>query len=383
MRGHNISKPGWYDYTYRGATQRFHAGASSRSILSKSDVVKNRVGSTLVVNWRNPSAYQMDSIEQVGPYGSAKGKRWNDEYKGHLEAISSGSYVPVGYEAPVNGLFLENQAILEAQERLKNQKVNLFVALAEMQQTANLIAQNANRIAKAYRFAKKKKWKRAFNALRHQPGKGWDKELSSRVLEFNYGVRPLLSDVYGAMSAQEINERAKKHNLIRVTGSAKDGSMSSGRVVQDRFVNTLHRDINYREEATTKVVMYYYPVNDFYKKLSEVGVTNPLTVIWEKVPFSFAIDWFLPVGGWLDSMDAAIGLHFLTGVISEWSECRSEYQTCLTDAGYFEVGGFRHCKRFRRRIMPHSPTVPFPVLKNPVSKQHALNAIALLGGMRP
>lgn len=159
--------------------------------------------------------------------------------------------------------------------------------------------------------------------------------------------------------------------------------MSSGRVVQDRFVNTLHRDINYREEATTKVVMYYYPVNDFYKKLSEVGVTNPLTVIWEKVPFSFAIDWFLPVGGWLDSMDAAIGLHFLTGVISEWSECRSEYQTCLTDAGYFEVGGFRHCKRFRRRIMPHSPTVPFPVLKNPVSKQHALNAIALLGGMRP
>lgn len=378
MRGYNFTLPGYYDYTYRGTSTRIFGGARKREVLSRSDVVKNPVISSR--GWRNPSAYQMDYMVQEGPYGYVIGNRYNDRSEGWLEPLSSGSFVPVGYEAPVNGYGLESGAIIDALGKLKDQKVNLAVAMAEMAQTADLIASNATRIADAFRLAKRGKWKRAFSKLRHQPGKGWDKELSSRVLEFNYGVRPLISDVYGAMEAQEKSER--KWHLIMVKGQAKDGDKGRQWKVEDRFISTLHRDIYYSEFLQTKCALYYYPKNDFVKRMSEVGMVNPLLVIWEKVPFSFAIDWFMPVGAWLDSMDAAIGLEFLSGTITEWSECTSRYRGCKSSAGFSSITGFRTCKRMRRKVLTNSPIAGTPIIKNPVSPQHALNAISLLGALR-
>lgn len=39
---------------------------------------------------------------------------------------------------------------------------------------------------------------------------------------------------------------------------------------------------------------------------AKVGLTNPLSVAWELIPFSFVVDWFLPIGKYLDALDVPL-----------------------------------------------------------------------------
>lgn len=41
---------------------------------------------------------------------------------------------------------------------------------------------------------------------------------------------------------------------------------------------------------------------------TQYGIANPALVLWEMVPFSFAVDWFLDIGGYLESLGALNGL---------------------------------------------------------------------------
>lgn len=47
--------------------------------------------------------------------------------------------------------------------------------------------------------------------------------------------------------------------------------------------------------------------------LNQLGLTNPVEVVWELVPYSFVVDWFLDVGGWVSSLSAAVGVTFVEG----------------------------------------------------------------------
>ena len=52
------------------------------------------------------------------------------------------------------------------------------------------------------------------------------------------------------------------------------------------------------------------------KTLSETGFSNPLSVAWEIVPWSFVIDWMIPVGDYLNGLDALCGVSQLCVVRS-------------------------------------------------------------------
>lgn len=52
--------------------------------------------------------------------------------------------------------------------------------------------------------------------------------------------------------------------------------------------------------------------NSSVKSLVQLGLTNPAEVAWEVVPFSFVIDWFIPVGNFLSSLDSLVGVQDLT-----------------------------------------------------------------------
>jgi hypothetical protein len=52
--------------------------------------------------------------------------------------------------------------------------------------------------------------------------------------------------------------------------------------------------------------------------LHSLGVTKPLSVIWELVPFSFVVDWFVSVGEWISSLEDEL-FHPLPIVIHDFS----------------------------------------------------------------
>jgi hypothetical protein len=120
-----------------------------------------------------------------------------------------------------------------------------------------------------------------------------------------------------------------------------------------------------------------------------LGFTNPLVVAWEVVPWSFVVDWFIPVGRYLEQLSATHGWTFYDG-------CRSDLVKTSTTGGYSStrtrlIGGDLEVDArelsgtgsvydtFGRTVLSNFPIPDIPQFKSPVTMGHALNSIALLG----
>jgi hypothetical protein len=75
----------------------------------------------------------------------------------------------------------------------------------------------------------------------------------------------------------------------------------------------MNRKITFEGKAYIRrnLTATYRPSSDVISLLSNLGLINPLSVAWEVVPFSFVIDWFIPVNKWLNSLTADAGLELL------------------------------------------------------------------------
>lgn len=125
------------------------------------------------------------------------------------------------------------------------------------------------------------------------------------------------------------------------------------------------------------------PANETLISLASSGVTNPLLVAWELVPFSFVVDWAIPVGAWLESLDAMLG----------YGECYTCTAT-LTRAtwigeglDYIKPDGLKRTSdwqesqevvRVDRSASAGVPLPKHPGFKNPASLGHMANGLALL-----
>lgn len=200
-----------------------------------------------------------------------------------------------------------DQALVKARIAMKNQDVNLGVAFAEADKTARMLGDNATRIAKAFRALRKGRWREAqrhlgLTASRRQPR---GSNVTSQWLELQYGWKPLLNDVYGSVDA--LAKRDAHHWRVTGKGSRFEsldrevqvGSETNQHLSTGRGVVQGTRGVFVRIDAV--------PENDLTLALASLGITNPLEVAWELVPFSFVVDWALPVGNFLSSLDAMLG----------------------------------------------------------------------------
>jgi hypothetical protein len=116
------------------------------------------------------------------------------------------------------------------------------------------------------------------------------------------------------------------------------------------------------------------------KLLTIVGLSDPLSVAWEVVPFSFVLDWFLPIGNYIESFSAERGLKRIALSAS-----------VQTDGGIDVVGkshvsasgqGASGCtfSSFKRVVLTDLPALPFrPVsLIDLVDGWHVTTSLALL-----
>jgi hypothetical protein len=299
--------------------------------------------------------------------------------------------------APETPFAAENTALIEAMTKLKDQKIDLLTALAEHAQTAGLIESTARRIAtgitEMYRGLRKgrinkRSLRRAFNAIgHHSPRKGFHKTLASQILEFQYGVRPLLADVHGACEAiAKVRYHDRVGSPVRVSGRVTSGdkTVRSAYPVGQQGPGLLPGTAYDTSYTETKVVLWFSCSNTVVKNFSDLGFTNPLATVWEKVPFSFMVDWALPMGDWLKALDANYGMEFRGGCTTVWTERRIEYHGADTkNNGVTKLEG-RYIRREMNRTAYRTLPIPYPpTLKNPVSMEHALNALALLTGLAP
>lgn len=286
---------------------------------------------------------------------------------------------PLQYGSPPSNM--EDKALIAALNKLKGDNVNFGVALAEAGQVAKLLSSTTRTIAKEVNTFKRNK--RAWaDVRRYQRGGSHDwRKIPSKWLELQYGWNPLMSDIAQASTSLEetwnsnypllgVQATSYASDVIRRTGT---GQYGSSRVERTDFMYLY------------KVCLYYQLITPWLAQFNALGLINPALIVWEKVPYSFVVDWFLPVGSWISALDADLGYSFKGGSGTSLRKGRGYIEsTTVNDkpggwsgyqSGVSEVSSRTFA--FTRKRYTTSP-VPGLYFKSPISAKHIANSLSLL-----
>lgn len=288
------------------------------------------------------------------------------------------------------------ETIRKARAKVKDQDVNLAVAFGERAATAGGVADVVTTLTKTVRALRRRDYERAMRelGLRKRNRKTLPNEPANAWLALQYGWLPLLSDVHGSCEALE--KADQNRDRYRATVKASHSSKELDISVLTESVGTCYIDIQKQVTTSHKAMtrLDYVLRNPLLATMSQMGVTNPLEVAWELVPFSFVADWFVPVGRYLSDLDATIGWEFLGGSTSKKSErsykpvvskihvgSNAQYGITTKNNSYAYCKGGSRMMQFNRIVYePHQePTASLPRISgDPLNGKRLTSAIALL-----
>jgi hypothetical protein len=264
-----------------------------------SDIVqKTQVFSLLTINLAT-------GVTSIGYAGfSSQSQVWNQFYSDSGPALQG---VP-------SDSALQNETKIAALLKLADAKVNLPVAVAEARKTADLVLENANRLFRAYRAFRRRRYREAADVLGITSSKG----LSGNWLQYKYGWMPILMDTKNAAeflaqkhlgSPTYITASVRREYKYSYRSTTKNGGgwFGSGKCTYVR---------NYDVTKECRVKIQTRVDSPSAHQAHQLGLTNPALVAWELVPYSFVFDWFVGVGDYLQACTALQGLIIDRAMIS-------------------------------------------------------------------
>lgn len=270
-----------------------------------------------------------------------------------------------------------NRAAVQALLKIKDQKVNLSVAAAEMHKAVDMVASRTMSLVKALRAIRKGNVVAAAKALGVAPPKksSHSKLQAQNWLELQYGWMPLLQDIHGAYELATMKQRTFGMTISGKSSVKRKYKDSGSRYLSAPFVGS-YVDTG---DLQTTVSLHYRVDSVALSWAAQAGLDNPLTVAWEITPFSFLVDWFIPIGNWIEAFTATQGLTLLGGSLTKYSRIERK-NTIATDGTLKSSGQMTGVQKYFKmdRTVYTSTPVPIPYYKNPFSVAHGLNAIALL-----
>lgn len=273
------------------------------------------------IQWSSSSSGANGKFETVGGY---KRTKWNNYTSTGWKArrtvgkrIISGSTIDVWtnsscFPAPLiaaNDLVTLQSRLSEA---VKNHQFNLAVSAAQGKQTVSMVTNAVFSIGGAISDLKKGKFESAARrfGVNQRPSKLSEKDVSGRWLELQYGWLPLLSDVYEAGRAFEAISNPPRKSTIKVSvRRANVGDSSCSKTVYTC------------KGMNVDIAQIIYEMSETLSTPRSLGLIDPLSVAWELIPYSFVLDWFVPIGDYLENLNVIPNLQgrFLTTRIRRFS----------------------------------------------------------------
>lgn len=387
---------------------------------SKPVFLKRFSRSSITVNpsddsgWRKPSAYSATWADDViVDYRQGKYAYYRivvtitrSTYNHRYHAQISGQIGVADFQLPLSiplhsgpSSNAENRLLASALSQLRNQKFNLALAVLEGKETLRTLRgliEKLRAIMQAIRKKDLSHLQRAFGFVtKNRNAKGvYTKGSSDLWLEANYGVAPIVYDIYGLC---ELFEQQVREAGFRIAVRSKISYRDSETITpttDEPIQGFVSGKLNVIHDVTQKVALWYELDAENLHLAEALGLTNPLLWVWEKTTLSFVVDWVLPLGDVLAGLSSDLGFKYLGGTHTYFSRSH----------GYGTLGAFAvpameptdvminihpynplqassprgFSGRMERKVYKTSPK-PGIFVKDPFSATHVVTSIALLG----
>lgn len=275
-----------------------------------------------------------------------------------------------------------DQSITTALDSLNSGYAGLGEDLGQARQTCNEFAGVALKMGLFLKNVRDANFADAFRYLFGSKGarpKSAVRNIADWWLTYSYGFKPLAQDLY---EAQMVVHRVLEAPVF-VNGNGKG---KSERTFQDVFSGDFEFINSVQTNSSHQTSLISQMENPYLHGLASAGLINPLSIAWELVPFSFVIDWFIPIGNTLQAITAGVGLTFIGGYTSS----HYGYQTRINvrekvdsdGSGVVDGGDYLDLGHtFKRTAHTQLPGPRIYANVRPYSTTRALNALAVLAGL--
>lgn len=307
-------------------------------------------------------------------------------------------YYP-GAALPTHLVSSEAIALKRLLENADQERQNLAETVATMGQTVDMIRGNLDRIIGTLRElrrgnpigAARALWGNANPRYRRRRRRTAAEDTASNWLELQYGWKPLIDDIHWGLQKLS-KEDLSESQIVRTASSARKKQKVETSV--GTVANTQGQkggSIKVETHSMTRFVVYWKMSDPFLALLAQAGFTNPVSLAWELIPFSFVFDWFLPLGPYFEQLSAWEGLVFLGGsktqFTRQWTDSAVNYfYTSPFNANVRVWGAGSYQNEWVVLNRSKLSSFPGPVLHPPKaglsSFSHIANALALLQGFR-
>lgn len=256
-----------------------------------------------------------------------------------------------------------NSALESLYEQLRGQ-LDLSVSLLEGGQTIKML----KAVSKVGRF---------LTSLKDP------KEVGNNWLQYQYGWKPLLTDVF-AVADKLVAKPSSPDRIVRGRAT-KRHVKSLTQAYMPGFDITDVNDTTYRAQ----IAAHYTYSETLLNSLAGWSSLNPISIAWELTPYSFVSDWFIDIGSYLRATESALlyDQAFRSGTMSEGYRIkRSVYfgggkTETVGTASYITSG---RCERHQiasalnRVVLTGTPYPRLPSFKADLGSSRLFSAAALL-----
>jgi hypothetical protein len=218
------------------------------------------------------------------------------------------------------------------------------------------------------------------------------KAIGSARLTWVYGVKPTLSSIYDAVTFEAKHYTASNGFPMYGKGQSKTAVRNQYR--NDSFPNGAYSNyIDYNVSVRDMLGVIMRIPDSPLTSLARLSSLNPASIAWELMPFSFVIDWFVNIGGYVRDLETALvyDKYFVQGFRTTTSRVTLQYR-CLCNYSIPYGGGVywpedrasghwsfdMHRSKKDRALLGSLPYPKLPVFNCNLGSGRLFNAAALM-----
>lgn len=339
---------------------------------SQTNAIDRRVKPADLIANMTSQAKQYTARNQIGSvlWASGQAKDYTCPSPQPYFKVRKWSYTNPGYQYAYDGsLPYDRDWATQLRLKIKDESINLGQTLAEYKQAASMFGNAARGVVNAWRTFRKKQPRRGLGPC----------TVPAAHLVYTYGVAPLVSDLYDSVEAL----------VLRLDHPVRRRYFVRNKIQQSKEVASAHGNgpmTIYASIKQSQHVTAYIEFDLEKAALFNYGFGNPIELGWEVIPYSFVIDWMIPIGDYLASLDALRAVDTIR--VARVEKVAYDHNAILEAQNYFGTwynsytyGCYPATRKYRshERIVSHS--IPLPALPkwSPSSSyKAAVNGLALL-----